>query len=417
MSDSPFFSVILATFGRGGHIVPTIESVLRQSFGDFELIVVGDGCIDDTEAAVKSFPDARVTWRNLAQNTGSQSFPNNEGIHAARASWIAYIGHDDIWARDHLATIAQAIALRREPDFVVSGCIYFGPKGSDVYYVTGLFGTPDAPFRHFFPPTSLAHRRDVIARSGGWPDPRLVKAPVDADFLLRAAHARLRFASTERITAYKFAAGHRYLSYLRMSSDEQREMLRALEEGAAGLDTDGIVATAKQGGGYMSMTYGDYSGHTPGHSFERNRQNKGISRPALQPLHDRILIAQTEEPRGLDWHDLQTSSVVRYRWSGPSPRPKILIPYTGDRACVSIEVISKRPDFDLHEVALFAEDQRIDYGIASDGRGVLWLVANVPLTASGYTVLTLETPMFRPSDAGDTRRLGIAVADMVIEPA
>src|SRR6185437_11947979 len=105
MRDDPFFSVVLATYGRGRHIAPTIESVLRQAFSRLELIVVGDGCSDETEAVVGSFNSDRVSWRNLAQNCGSQSFPNNEGIRRARGPWICYIGHDDIWSPDHLAEV------------------------------------------------------------------------------------------------------------------------------------------------------------------------------------------------------------------------------------------------------------------------------------------------------------------------
>ncbi len=47
--------------------------------------------------------------------------------------------------------------------------------------------------------------------------PQDVRAPVDGDFLLRAAQADLTFASTGKITVHKFAAGHRYLSYLQQS--------------------------------------------------------------------------------------------------------------------------------------------------------------------------------------------------------
>src|SRR3954464_13616446 len=137
MSERPVFSVILATFGRGRHIEPTIESVWLQSFGDFELIVVGDGCADDTEQAVRSFASKRVTWRNLPRNTGSQSFPNNEGIRSSRGRWIAYMGHDDIWARDHLACMMQTIASCEQVDVVVSGCVYHGPQGSGIQLVAG----------------------------------------------------------------------------------------------------------------------------------------------------------------------------------------------------------------------------------------------------------------------------------------
>src|SRR6185436_18016378 len=101
-TDDPFFSIVLATYNRGAFIAPTIESVLGQTFGSFELIVVGDACDDNTGDVVRGFGSERVTWRNLAVNCGSQSAPNNEGLRHARGEWIAYIGHDDIWAPDHL---------------------------------------------------------------------------------------------------------------------------------------------------------------------------------------------------------------------------------------------------------------------------------------------------------------------------
>ena len=123
MSEAPFFSIVLSTYGRGRHIGPTIVSLLGQSCADFELIVVGDGCDDETEATVRSFPQERIAWRNLPHNTGSQSFPNNEGISAARGAWIAYVGHDDIWAPDHLEALAATIAADPAVDFVVSGCV------------------------------------------------------------------------------------------------------------------------------------------------------------------------------------------------------------------------------------------------------------------------------------------------------
>ena len=113
--DRPHFSIVLATYGRGRRIEPTIEAVLGQSYTTFELIVVGDGCADETEAIVGSFArevraPATVTWHNLSRNSGSQSFPNNEGIRHARGDWICYLGHDDIWSPDHLECLARTIA-------------------------------------------------------------------------------------------------------------------------------------------------------------------------------------------------------------------------------------------------------------------------------------------------------------------
>jgi hypothetical protein len=235
--------------------------------------------------------------------------------------------------------------------------------------------------------------------------------------LLRAAHARLRFASTGKITVHKFAAGHRYLSYLRVSSDEQREFLRKLTL-PLGIDVVEIISKSNKNGQYMAMQYLDFSAFQEGYLFEQNRKNKGISRPALQPLIARVLFEQTDESRALDWHGVETAG-KRYRWSGPNPRPKILIPYTGNRARISVEVISKNPDVQIEELSLFVEDYPADCKIETDTVGVFHLVADIQLQSADYTVLTLDAPTFRPSDLGlseDQRRIGIAVSDIIIAP-
>ncbi|MEA2876488.1 MAG: hypothetical protein QOF14_1684 [Hyphomicrobiales bacterium] len=422
MADNPSFSIVLATYGRGRRIEPTIESVLGQTYTDFELIVVGDGCADETEAIVGSFAretfaPAKITWHNLPRNSGSQSVPNNEGIRHARGDWICYLGHDDIWSPDHLACLAQTIASCDGTDFVVSGCIYYGPKDSGYYFVTGLFDASDAAFHHFFPPTSLAHRRDVTDRIGGWRDPREITLPIDGEFLLRAAHAGMRFTSTGRITAHKFAAGHRYLSYLRLDCEEQREMLRTLRT-MPQIAFDEIIATSKRIGHFMTTGYSEFTSPEPGFSFERNRQNKGINRPALQPLHGRTVIEQTAEPRALDWYNLETGHRP-HRWSGPNPRPRILIPFSGERARIAIEVIGTRPALRLDEVPLYVEGRRAATRFEDVPDIGVMMIADISLNAADYTVLTLETPMFYPHEhyeTGDRRYLGIAVADIVIEP-
>lgn len=416
MTDAPFFSVVTATFGRGEHIRPTIEAALAQSFGDFELIVVGDGCTDETEEVVRSFHSERLRWVSLPLNSGSQSLPNNVGIRLARGKYIAYLGHDDIWAPDHLEAI-HAHAAEQQADFVVSGCVYHGPPESDFELVTGLFDDPQASLLHFFPPTSLAHRRDVSERIGGWNDPSVIRAPVDSDFLLRAAHAGLRFVSTGRITAHKFAAGHRYLSYLRSGSEEQKDMLDRLTQGD-GVDLDTIVQVSRRQGRFMCSRYPDFAAFAPGELFERNRRNKGISRPALRSLDGRQVIEQQADDRALDWHGLEGQDERRwFRWSGPNPRPKMLIPFTGLQARVAIEVVHARPDGKLAE--LFVEDEQVQAQVETDADGVVWLVGDIRLSPDDYTVLTLRVPTFRPVDRGindDARDLGLAVGRVVVKP-
>src|SRR5262245_27393762 len=78
--NGPPFSVVMATYNRGRHILPTIQSVIQQSFQHFELLIIGDRCTDDTEAVISPFLSERIRWRNQREHKGSQSSPNNAGI-------------------------------------------------------------------------------------------------------------------------------------------------------------------------------------------------------------------------------------------------------------------------------------------------------------------------------------------------
>ena len=89
---SPHVTVVIPTYNYAGVLEYSISSVLDQTFRDFELLVVGDGCTDDSERVVRSIGDARVQWVNLPRNTGHQTGPNNEGLRRARGEVIAYLG-------------------------------------------------------------------------------------------------------------------------------------------------------------------------------------------------------------------------------------------------------------------------------------------------------------------------------------
>jgi glycosyltransferase involved in cell wall biosynthesis len=418
MTSRPYFSVVLSTYARGEHIRPTIESVLRQTCSDFELIVVGDGCTDETADVVRSYTSRRVRWYNLEQNTGSQSFPNNFGITKAAGKWIAYLGHDDIWSPNHLAALRALIDAESKLDFAISGCIYYGPKDSEIYFITGMFDCNQAQFEHFFPPSSLAHRREIPDQIGAWRDPRSVAAPVDCDFLLRAARAGLRFSSTEKITVHKFAAGHRYLSCLRPDAEEQ---WAALHDTRIKNDDRlcAIIENCKQQGRFMIMRYPDFSEYENGQLFDYNRSNKGILRPDLRALSGRVVLEQTGEHRALDWYGLESGSRP-FRWSGPNPKPKILIPYTYRgkvRITLCVPAIAVAP---LGNVRIEIDGRPLAYEIHETKEGNQTVMLRTHLNESDYSILIVETPeMACPNEQignGDVRRLGIAVSDVMLEP-
>jgi hypothetical protein len=325
--DLPFFSVIVAAYNPGERILPTIRSALAQTYHQLEVLVIGDGCSDATgEILAANFGEA-VRWKNLDRNYGCQSYPNNAGIGLSRGTHIAYLGHDDIWVQNHLEKLATVIQIA-DPDFAVSGAVYHTPPGSKYYQFTGIFDDPSTAAREFFPPSSLAHRREVIQKIGPWRDPHDTNAPVDCEFLLRAAASGCRFVSTKVITVHKFAAGHRYLWYRFPSSHEQQQMLeRLLRFGGETEVLREIEAELADGAEATPIRYFDFSRLAPGQLYREARQSKGLDTPPLRDVETALKIAPTTSPAALDWYPPEEHPVYgRFRWSGPNPNPLYLLP-------------------------------------------------------------------------------------------
>jgi glycosyltransferase involved in cell wall biosynthesis len=124
----PAISVVIPTYNWSAALRCAIRSVLLQTMQDFEILVVGDGCTDDSEAIVAAFNDPRLRWYNLDRNYGSQWAANNFAIEHAAADWIAYLGHDDIWYPTHLAAILRTAELDTA-EIVTSTMIFYGRQG------------------------------------------------------------------------------------------------------------------------------------------------------------------------------------------------------------------------------------------------------------------------------------------------
>ncbi len=91
----PKVSVCIPTYRGAATIAPAIESVLNQTFGDFELIVIDDGSPDDTQAIVESFSDLRITYLRNAENLGPEG-NWNRCLEVARGSHFKLLPHDDL---------------------------------------------------------------------------------------------------------------------------------------------------------------------------------------------------------------------------------------------------------------------------------------------------------------------------------
>jgi glycosyltransferase involved in cell wall biosynthesis len=122
------FSVVLPTYNRAHHLPQAIESVLGQTYADWELLVVDDGSTDDTETVVRGYQDARI--RYLSRENGGPGAARNTGLEAATGDYIAFLDSDDAYLPHHLATFAQQIGQAADHPAVYHAYIlYETPDG------------------------------------------------------------------------------------------------------------------------------------------------------------------------------------------------------------------------------------------------------------------------------------------------
>ncbi|HUT31421.1 MAG TPA: glycosyltransferase [Sedimentisphaerales bacterium] len=113
-------SVVIPAFNAAGFIRRTIDSVLAQTYQDYEVIVVDDGSNDNTAEQVKGY-GAKVRYI-YQQNAGGDA-ARNAGIVAARGEWIALLDHDDEWLPEKLHL--QMELLKRHPELRWCGSNYY----------------------------------------------------------------------------------------------------------------------------------------------------------------------------------------------------------------------------------------------------------------------------------------------------
>ena len=105
---SPLFSVVIPTYNQAGFLKKALDSVLSQTFEDFEVIVVNNHSSDNTSEILESYNDPRLKIIDF-ENNGIIGASRNKGIQVSTGAFIAFLDSDDIWYPEKLARVSKAI--------------------------------------------------------------------------------------------------------------------------------------------------------------------------------------------------------------------------------------------------------------------------------------------------------------------
>lgn len=123
----PLFSVIIPLYNKAPYVRKAVESVLGQTLGDYEIIIIDNGSIDGSSEIVAGFTDSRIRIIRLEENIGVSN-ARNKGVSLSTAPYITFLDADDWWEPTFLEEMRGLI--ERHPDAGIYGTGYYIVKNS-----------------------------------------------------------------------------------------------------------------------------------------------------------------------------------------------------------------------------------------------------------------------------------------------
>ena len=218
MSDAQV-TIIVATYNRPDALRACLNSVVQQTFKDWQLIVIGDNCDEQTGKVISTINDARIEYINLPHRFGEQSGPNSVGIALADTKYLAFLNHDDVWLKNHLQ-YGINILENGDYDFFIGGTAYsrFVEHASDelVIHVDEINTASRSPmdfFNHattkYEPASSWIVETGKAREVGGWNYYSEIHRTPISDYLLRAWRANCKFYFAQEVTVWAVVTHYR----------------------------------------------------------------------------------------------------------------------------------------------------------------------------------------------------------------
>ena len=204
---SPRVSVVIPTYNRARDIGRCLDSLVAQTFRDFEVLVCDDGSKDETGEIVARYSDRLDLKYRWADNFGGPARPRNDGIQHARGEFLAFLDSDDWWTDGKLAESVRA--LDAGADFVYHD-LHLAQRASQRLFLrkSATRSLSKPVFDDLLANgnginnSSVVVRRELMVRIGGFSEERNLIAAEDFDAWLRVAKLTDRFMRIPRTLGY-----------------------------------------------------------------------------------------------------------------------------------------------------------------------------------------------------------------------
>lgn len=223
--NPPLVTVTICCFNSERFIAQTIQSVLSQTLGEFELIILNDGSTDRTEEIVHSFGDPRIRYEY--QDNHGLAAARNRTLELARGKYVAFLDHDDLWVPEKLALQIPILETRPDVSLVYANEATIDDKGRVISEGLAGFEPKDGNLfaeliaGNFICWQTVVMDRQVLLELGGF---RPFRVAEDYDLLLRCAIDH-NFVGLDTVLAYY---RHHPDSYIQSHKLERLEELLEL---------------------------------------------------------------------------------------------------------------------------------------------------------------------------------------------
>ena len=133
MDKTMLISIITPTYNREAFLPVAIESVLAQSYKEFELIIVDDGSTDNSRELINAYVDKDPRVKYLYQENQRQSVARNYALSIAKGDFICFLDSDNYWPHDKLEKSLKAFEQHPEADIVYGDCITIDEQGNELH--------------------------------------------------------------------------------------------------------------------------------------------------------------------------------------------------------------------------------------------------------------------------------------------